>query len=90
MTDPIDRARPPVADPAWRVVDGHHLERTFRFPDWLTALAFVNKISPEAEALGHHPDIELGWGRVVVKLRTHDEGVVGDKDYALAARIDAL
>jgi 4a-hydroxytetrahydrobiopterin dehydratase len=76
--------------PDWRVVDNHHLERTFKFPDFATALAFVNRVGARAEEAQHHPDIELGWGKVVLKLRTHDENKVGDKDYALAAHIDAL
>jgi 4a-hydroxytetrahydrobiopterin dehydratase len=69
---------------------GHHLERTFTFKNWLDALAFVNRVSPVAEELEHHPDVELGWGKVVIKLRTHDANAVTDKDHALAKRIDAL
>ena len=76
-------------NPAWQTVDGH-LARSFQFPDFAQALAFVNRIGALAEAANHHPDIELGWGRVVVKLFTHDENRVGDRDYALAAAIDAL
>ena len=77
-------------DPAWRVVDNHHLERTWKLANWLDAVSLVNRISPVAEELQHHPDVELGWGRVVVKLRTHDANAVGPKDYELAARIDRL
>jgi 4a-hydroxytetrahydrobiopterin dehydratase len=75
---------------AWRDVDGHHLEKTFHFPDWKTALAFVNHVGEVAEELQHHPDVELSWGRVVVKLRTHDEDRIGPLDTLLAERIDAL
>lgn len=71
----------------WRVVDGHHLEKEFRFPDFAQALAFTNTIGALAEEAGHHPDIYLGWGKVRVTLRTHDAGAITEKDYALAAKI---
>jgi len=76
--------------PGWRIVDGHHLEKEFRFPDFAQALAFVNRIGAAAEEMGHHPDLELGWGRVRVTLRTHDAGGITSKDYALAAAIEEL
>jgi 4a-hydroxytetrahydrobiopterin dehydratase len=74
----------------WRVVDGHHLEREFRFKNFVDALAFTNKIGAVAESLNHHPDIELGWGRVRVTSRTHDSGKITAKDFALAGAIDRL
>ena len=45
--------------PAWTVVDEHHIERAYAFADFQTALDFVVQVGAEAEALGHHPDIEL-------------------------------
>jgi 4a-hydroxytetrahydrobiopterin dehydratase len=74
----------------WEVVDGHHLHKVFKFPDFLTALAFVNRIGAVAEAQGHHPDLLLAWGKVEVTLFTHDVGGISDKDYTLAAAIDQL
>ena len=74
----------------WRIVEGHHLEKEFRFPDFAQALAFTNEIGALAEEAGHHPDIALGWGRVGVTLSTHDAGGVTAKDYALAAKIERL
>ena len=74
----------------WKVVGGHHLERTFKFPDFLQGLAFVNAIAGVAEDLGHHPDISLGWGRVGIELRTHDIDGLSMADFVLAARIDQL
>jgi 4a-hydroxytetrahydrobiopterin dehydratase len=64
------------------------LVREFSFPDFKTALAFVNKVGELAEAANHHPDIQLGWGKVVVSLTTHSEGGVTDKDRQLAKEID--
>jgi 4a-hydroxytetrahydrobiopterin dehydratase len=74
----------------WEVVDGHHLHKTYKFPDFMTALGFVNRIGAVAEAQGHHPDILLGWGKVEITLFTHDTGGISDKDYTLAAAIDQL
>jgi 4a-hydroxytetrahydrobiopterin dehydratase len=52
----------------WSEVDGA-LQREFRFPNFAEALAFVNRVGELAEAENHHPDIELGWGRVLLRDR---------------------
>jgi 4a-hydroxytetrahydrobiopterin dehydratase len=74
----------------WRVVDGHHLEREVRFPDFASALAFTNEIGRIAEEEGHHPDIHLGWGRVRVRIWTHAIDGLTESDFVLAAKIDRL
>jgi len=74
--------------PDWKVVDGHHLTRTFAFPDFKTALAFVNRAGAVAEAEGHHPDLLLTWGRVDVKTYTHKIDGLTESDFILAAKID--
>lgn len=76
--------------PGWRVVDGHHIEKEFRFDDFAQALAFTNKVGAIAEELNHHPDILLGWGKVRVTTWSHDVNAITNRDYALAARIDKL
>jgi 4a-hydroxytetrahydrobiopterin dehydratase len=76
--------------PYWRVVNDHHLERTFSFPDWKSALAFVNRISEPAEKMGHHPNVEFTWGSVTVKIYTHKIDGLHEADFILAARIDRL
>lgn len=76
--------------PHWTVVSEHHLERVFQFPDFKSALAFVNRIGEIAEAEGHHPDLELGWGRVGVKIYTHKIDGLAESDFILAAKIDLL
>jgi 4a-hydroxytetrahydrobiopterin dehydratase len=73
----------------WDNQDGARLVKTFRFPDFVQALAFVNRIGRIAEAEGHHPDLLLSWGKVRVELTTHDAGGVTEKDFSLAAKIDA-
>ena len=74
--------------PTWEVVNGHHISRTFRFPDFQTALDFVNRIGAIAEAEGHHPDITLAWGRVDVLTYTHKIDGLTESDFVLAAKID--
>jgi pterin-4a-carbinolamine dehydratase len=68
-----------------------YLEKTFRFNNFLEAVAFVQALTPFAEKAGHHPDLMVGWGRVVVQLSTHDAGHrVTLKDVQLAQVIDTL
>lgn len=76
--------------PEWRVIDDHHLERTFVFPDFATALAFVNEVGAVAEEQGHHPDLLLAWGKVTVTLWTHKIDGLTESDFILAAKLDEL
>jgi 4a-hydroxytetrahydrobiopterin dehydratase len=73
----------------WRVSAGHHLEKEYRFPDFAAALAFVNRVGAIAEQQGHHPDLELGWGRVAIRIFTHAIDGLTESDFILAAKADA-
>jgi 4a-hydroxytetrahydrobiopterin dehydratase len=77
-------------DCAWRLVDEHYLERDFRFVDFKSALAFVNRTGELAERLGHHPDIQLSWGRVRLRVWTHKSRGLTHTDFVLARQIDDL
>jgi len=66
------------------------LVKEFSFPDFKTALTFVNKVGELAEAANHHPDINLSWGKVLISLSTHDEGGITEKDRRLAKDIDGI
>jgi 4a-hydroxytetrahydrobiopterin dehydratase len=74
--------------PGWQVVGEHHITKTFRFPDFRTALDFVNRIGAIAEQEGHHPDITLAWGRVDVLTYKHKIDGLTESDFILAAKID--
>jgi 4a-hydroxytetrahydrobiopterin dehydratase len=76
--------------PEWKVIDGHHISRTFTFPDFRQALAFVNRVGELAESEGHHPDIFLAWGKAVVTTWTHKIDGLTESDFILAAKIDKL
>jgi 4a-hydroxytetrahydrobiopterin dehydratase len=74
----------------WEIVDQHHLVRAFKFPDFKSALAFVNRVGEVAEEQGHHPDILLGWGKVEITTWTHAVDGLTESDFILAAKIDEL
>jgi len=76
--------------PQWKVVDVHHISRGFKFPDFVQALAFVNKVGAIAEEQGHHPDILLSWGKAEVTTWTHKINGLTESDFILAAKIDKL
>ncbi len=72
----------------WRVVDAHHLEKEYRFPDFRTALDFTNRVGEMAEAQGHHPDIYLAWGKVRITVWTHKIDGLTESDFVFAAKSD--
>ena len=74
----------------WQVMDGHHLQRIFKFKDFREALDFTNRIGELAEEQGHHPDIFLAWGKVVIKLWTHKIDGLTESDFVFAAKVDEL
>lgn len=80
-----------LAEPnAWQVIDEHHLLRPYKFPDFKSALAFVNRVGALAEEQGHHPDILLAWGKVEITLWTHAVGGLTESDFILAAKVDQI
>jgi 4a-hydroxytetrahydrobiopterin dehydratase len=80
-----------LSDPSqWQIMNEHHLVRTYKFPDFKSALAFVNKVGEVAESQGHHPDIQLGWGKVEITTWTHAVDGLTESDFILAAKIDQL
>jgi 4a-hydroxytetrahydrobiopterin dehydratase len=74
----------------WNVVGEHHITRTFPFPDFKQALAFVNRVGEVAEEQGHHPDILLAWGKAEITLWTHKVNGLTESDFIMAAKIDQL
>ena len=72
----------------WRVVEEHHLEKSFRFPDFRQALEFTNAVGEMAEQEGHHPDIYLAWGKVTLQIWTHKIDGLVESDFVFAAKAD--
>ncbi len=69
---------------------GNSIRKQFKLDDFVGSVAFVDRIVEPAEDMGHHPDLEISWNTVTVKLSTHSEGGLTEADFELAKRIDAL
>ena len=77
--------------PEWSVFDeAHRIERTYRFKNFATAYAFVQKVAELAESEGHHPDVSFGWGYVTVSLQTKKIKGLHENDFIMAAKLDEL
>ena len=85
-----DEIEPRLAQLNGWTVEGKELVRSFDFRDFMGPVGFVNRIAAAAEELNHHPDLEVGWGKVVVRLSTHSSGGITQLDFALATAIDGL
>ena len=72
----------------WRVIDGHHLEKEYRFSDFRGALDFTNRVGELAEQQRHHPDISLAWGKVRLTIWTHKIDGLTESDFVFAAKAD--
>jgi 4a-hydroxytetrahydrobiopterin dehydratase len=76
---------------AWTLSgDARWISKELKFKDFKEALAFVDKVGAIAEQEGHHPDIQLSWGKVVIELTTHAIKGLSENDFILAAKIDKL
>ena len=85
-----DEIRSALAElPGWEPVDGA-ITKEYRLGGFPDAVAFVVRLSYDAEAADHHPDLDIRYAKVRVTLSTHSEGGVTSKDVALARVIEAL
>lgn len=75
--------------PQWAEVAGS-IQRTYQFKDFIAAMKFVNRAAELAEKVQHHPDILIRWNKVTLSLNTHDAGGITQKDFDLAAQLDAM
>jgi 4a-hydroxytetrahydrobiopterin dehydratase len=75
--------------PGWSVVDGA-IEQSFGFTDFHRTMAFVNALAWIAHVEDHHPDLQVGYGRCVVRWRTHSAGGITINDFICAAKVTAL
>jgi 4a-hydroxytetrahydrobiopterin dehydratase len=74
----------------WEVIKEHHLSKNYKFSDFKTALAFVNRVGELAEKIQHHPDIYFTWGKARIEIWTHKIDGLSESDFILAAKIDKL
>jgi len=66
------------------------IHRTFKFDGFLMSMDFVNRIARKAQKINHHPDIDIRFNKVTLKLTTHDEGGITKKDFSLARQCDEV
>ncbi len=89
LADDEVRSLKALLAPGWQVRGGE-LRREFSFPTFSAAFGLATRVALLAEAEKHHPDMEVGWGRLVVRLSTHSVGGLSRNDFILAARIDRI
>ena len=78
-------------DAAWDVVGGHaKLRRRVKTADFASSMALAVRIGMLAEQEGHHPDLHVHWGKLVIDLTTHAAGGLTRNDFILAAKLDEL
>jgi 4a-hydroxytetrahydrobiopterin dehydratase len=75
--------------PGWER-EGASIRKSFKRGDFVGSVNFVQSLVGPAEAMNHHPDLEISWDTVTVSLCTHSDGGVTAADFELAAKIDAL
>ena len=75
--------------PGWEQ-EGDAITREFEFANFVGSVDFVNRITPVAEEMNHHPDLSISWNKVNVSLSTHSEGGLTENDFKLATKIDSL
>lgn len=82
-------ARELSALPGWSL-DRGEIARTFDCGNFNGSIAFVNAIADAANAADHHPDLEISWNSVTVRLSSHDAHGLTERDFALARTVDEL
>jgi 4a-hydroxytetrahydrobiopterin dehydratase len=79
-----------LIEPEWAREGNQLLRRRFNFDNFRDAFGFATRVALLAEQQGHHPDFEVGWGRVVLVLTSHSAGGLTHNDFVMAAKVDLL
>lgn len=74
----------------WKVTDNKKISKEYLFVNYRHTMVFVNKVADLAEEEGHHPDMHVYYGRIVIELWTHAINGLSENDFILAAKIDKL
>lgn len=75
--------------PEWDL-ENNTIVRVLEFDEFMEGIDFVNAVAEIAEEAGHHPDIDIRWCTVTVRLTTHDAGGLTDSDIEVARKVDTL
>lgn len=68
---------------------GEQITKRYEFPNFVEAIAYVQRIAGLAEEARHHPDITINYNKVTLTLSTHDEGGITEKDFDAAGAFEA-
>jgi 4a-hydroxytetrahydrobiopterin dehydratase len=68
---------------------GNALRKEFKLDDFKGSVDFLNRVTPVAEEMNHHPDVSISWNKVTMSLSTHSQGGITENDFELARRIDS-
>lgn len=78
------------AVPGWELRESKEIARSFKFKNYYETMAFVNAVAWIAHGEDHHPDMEVGYNKCVVKFSTHSVGGLSENDFISAAKVNAL
>jgi len=70
--------------------DARWISKEFKFKDFAEAFGFAKKIADIAEEEGHHPDLQISWGKTIVELTTHNIKGLSENDFIIAAKVDKI
>lgn len=70
--------------------EGDAIVKEFKLDDFQGSVDFINRLTPVAEDMNHHPDLQVSWNKVTVSITTHSEGGLTENDFELAKSIDPL
>ena len=70
--------------------DGDAIKKRFKLEDFQASVDFVNRLTPAAEEMNHHPDLAISWNTVDCTLSTHSQGGLTESDFELAQQIDSV
>lgn len=78
-----------LAATGWSLEEGGAaISKTFKFPNFRDAMAFMVRAAFDAEKANHHPEWSNVYNKVEVRLTTHHTGGLTDKDLKLAEKMD--
>jgi 4a-hydroxytetrahydrobiopterin dehydratase len=69
---------------------GDAIVREYKTADFVGSVKLVDALTPVAEEMNHHPDLNISWDTVRVSITTHSEGGLTENDFELARKIDSL
>jgi 4a-hydroxytetrahydrobiopterin dehydratase len=75
--------------PGWKLEVGM-LQKTYKHETFPEAIVFVNAVAHLAELANHHPDVDIRYSNITLRLTTHDSGGITAKDVALAKEVEAV